>query len=110
MGQRGAEWNKADLACSFQHAALDILAEKAVEAAREKGCGTVTAGGGVIANGYLRELLSKKCAEAGLHLVLPARKRCTDNGAMIAAEGLLKYKRGEFSPLTLNAQASIPLR
>ncbi len=110
MEQRGEAWSRADLACSFQHAALDILAEKAVEAAREKGCGTVTAGGGVIANGYLRELLAARCAEAGLRLVLPAKKRCTDNGAMIAAEGLLKYKRGEFSPLSLNAQASIPLR
>ncbi len=108
--QRGEKVNRADLACSFQHAALDILVEKTVEAAREKGTDTVTAGGGVIANGYLREALQAACASAGLRLVLPAKRRCTDNGAMIASEGLIQYRAGNFSPLTLNARASIPLR
>ncbi len=110
MSQKGVSWSKADLACSFQHAALDILVEKAVEAARERGVDTVTAGGGVIANGYLRESLTKACEKAGLKLVLPTKKRCTDNAAMIAAEGLIQYRAGNFSPLTLNAAASIPLR
>lgn len=110
MSQKGAAWSKADLACSFQHAALDILAEKAAEAAKEKGCFTVTAGGGVIANGYLRETLAAACERAHLKLVLPARNRCTDNAAMIAAEGLIQYRAGNFAPLTLNAAASIPLR
>lgn len=107
--QRGESWSKADVACSFQKAALDILVHKTVEGAKEKGVNTVTAGGGVIANGYLREELSCVCAEAGLKLVLPAKKRCTDNGAMIASEGLVQYRAGNFSPLSLNAAASIPL-
>ena len=108
--QKGEAWSRADVACSFQHAALDILAKKAVEAALEKGVKTVAAGGGVIANGYLRETLEKQCKHAGLKLVLPARKHCTDNAAMIAAEGLVQYRAGNFSPLSLNASASIPLR
>ncbi len=108
--QRGEEWSKADVAASFQSAALDILAEKTVQAALEKKVHTVTAGGGVIANGYLREKLSLLCGRAGLHLVLPEKKRCTDNAAMIAAEGLLRFEAGQFSPLTINAEASIPLR
>lgn len=107
--QKGEPWSRADVACSFQHAALDILVKKTVEAAREKSVGTVTAGGGVVANGYLRESLSVACREAGLKLVLPAKKRCTDNGAMIAAEGLIQYRAGRFSPLSLNAEAYIPL-
>ena len=108
--QRGEEVNTADVAASFQAAALDILVKKTVEAAKEKGVSTVTAGGGVIANGYLRENLSRACEEAGLRLVLPVRKHCTDNAAMIAAEGLVQYRAGNFSPLSLNARASIPLR
>ncbi|MDE5896304.1 MAG: tRNA (adenosine(37)-N6)-threonylcarbamoyltransferase complex transferase subunit TsaD, partial [Clostridia bacterium] len=108
--QRGETWSKADVACSFQHAALDILVEKAIEAAREKGVRTIAAGGGVIANGYLRDLLLKTCADEGIRLVLPERRHCTDNAAMIAAEGLLQYRAGNFSELSLNAQASIPLR
>ncbi len=108
--QRGEEYSRADVACSFQHAALDILVQKTVEAAREKGTDTVTAGGGVIANGYLRESLSAMCAQAGLKLVLPAKKRCTDNAAMIAAEGLIQYRAGNFAPLSVNAAPSIPLK
>ncbi len=108
--QKGEAWNKADLACSFQHAALDILVQKAVEAAKEKGVGTVTAGGGVIANGFLRDALQKACDLEGLQLVLPIKRRCTDNAAMIASEGLIQYRAGNFAPLSLNAKASIPLR
>lgn len=110
MEQRGAVWSRADVAASFQSAALDILVQKTVEGTKEKGVNTVTAGGGVIANGYLREKLTEACKKAGLRLVLPEKKHCTDNAAMIAAEGLVQYRAGNFSPLTLNAQASIPLR
>ncbi len=108
--QRGEEVNRANVAASFQSAALDILVKKTIEGAKEKGVSTVTAGGGVVANGYLRESLTKACQEAGLKLVLPARKHCTDNAAMIAAEGLLQYQAGNFASLSLNAKASIPLR
>lgn len=108
--QKGEEWSRADVAASFQSAALDILVEKTVEGAKEKGVKTVTAGGGVVANGYLREKLTAACRAEGLKLVLPVKRHCTDNAAMIAAEGLTQYEAGNFSPLSLNAQASIPLR
>ncbi len=108
--QKGESWSRADVAASFQSAALDILVEKTVEAALQYHVGTVTAGGGVVANGYLREKLSQACERAHLKLVLPEKKHCTDNAAMIAAEGLIQYRAGNFSPLSLNARASIPLR
>lgn len=108
--EKREEVNRADVAASFQSAALDILVQKTIEGAREKDAETVTAGGGVIANGYLREKLASECEKAGLKLVLPVKKHCTDNAAMIAAEGLVQYTAGNFSPLSLNAKASIPLR
>ena len=107
--QKGEAWSRADVACSFQHAALDILVRKTVEGALETGARTVTAGGGVAANGYLRESLQDACGRAGLKLVLPVKKHCTDNAAMIAAEGLVQYRLGNFAPMCLNAEASIPL-
>ena len=107
--QRGESYSRADVAASFQSAACGVLVSRAVAAAREKGCDTVAAGGGVIANGYLRDLLAKRCGEAGLRLVLPEKKFCTDNAAMIAAEGLVQYRAGNFAPLALNACAHIPL-
>ena len=83
---------------------------------KEKKCKTIAAGGGVIANGYLRELLQKECGAAGIKLVLPEKKYCTDNAAMIAAEGLVQAAEGlvqyhakNFADLSINACAHIPL-
>ena len=42
-------------------------------------------GGGVAANGRLRDLLTAGAAERGLQLAVPERRLCTDNAAMIAA-------------------------
>ena len=107
--QTGAEYSKADLACSFQHAAVDVLVKKAIKAAKERGLKVITAGGGVVANGYLRDTLSSECADNGLIAVLPPKKMCTDNAAMIAAEGYLRYKAGDFADMTLNAKARVDL-
>ena len=107
--QKGEEYSKADVACSFQSAAIDVLVEKTMEAVKEKGVATVTAGGGVAANTYLRESLKVACDRAGVKLVLPEKRFCTDNASMIASEGLIQFKNGNFADMTLNAKASIPL-
>jgi len=107
--QKGEELPRADLAASFQSAALDILVEKAIQAAKEYNLTTVTVGGGVAANGYLREKLSKECEKNGLKLVLPEKVLCTDNAAMIGAEGYIRYLKGEFADLSLNASARVDL-
>lgn len=107
--QKGEEYSKADVACSFQSAAIDVLVEKTMEAVKEKGVDTVTAGGGVAANTYLRESLKVACDRAGVKLVLPEKRFCTDNASMIASEGLIQFKNGNFADMTLNAKASIPL-
>ena len=109
MEQSGLAYSRADVACSFQHAALDVLVKKTMEGVRETGARVVTAGGGVAANGYLRERLTCACREENVRLVLPVKKHCTDNAAMIAADGLVQYRLGNFAPLSLNAEASIPL-
>lgn len=107
--QKGESYSKADVAASFQCAAVDVLVEKTVSAALEKGVKTVTAGGGVAANAYLRESLQKECARNGLRLVLPEKRYCTDNAAMIASEGLVQFRLGNFADMSLTAKASIPL-
>ena len=107
--QKGEGYSKADVACSFQRAAVDVLVEKTVTAAKEKGVNTVTAGGGVAANGYLRQSLQAACDKNGLRLVLPEKRYCTDNAAMIASEGLVQFRLGNFAQMDLTAKASIPL-
>lgn len=107
--QKKEAWSRANVACSFQCAALDVLAEKAVAAAKELGLHTIVSGGGVAANGYLRARLSERCAAEGIRAVLPEKRLCTDNAAMIAAEGFLQYRMRHFADLTLNASANVPL-
>lgn len=108
--QKGEEISKADVANSFQSTALDVLIDKALEAVKEYGYNTVALCGGVAANGYLRENMVIKAKKAGVKTVIPEKRYCTDNGCMIAAEGYLQYKRGNFADLTLNASANVSLK
>lgn len=106
---KGESVNRANVACSFQKAAIDALVKNAMKAVKKSGYETLTAGGGVAANAYLRESLEKECAKAGVKLVLPAKILCTDNAAMIGAEGYLQYLKRNFAGLDLNAKASVKL-
>jgi N6-L-threonylcarbamoyladenine synthase len=108
--EKGEEVVKADVANSFQCSAIDVLVEKALMAADAYGYKTIALSGGVGANGYLREKLTNETKKRGLKLVLPEKKFCTDNGAMIGAEGYLQYKKRNFADLTLNASAVVPLK
>ena len=110
MEQNGQEYSREDVAYSFQKSAVDIICDKAVEACEQFSVSTLTVGGGVGANGYLRDYLTKKCLDRSIKLVLPEKTYCTDNAAMIAAEGYIQYQKGNFSTLTLNAKASVPLK
>ena len=76
---------RADLAASYQEAVVRPLAERLIDAAVEHGVGTVAIGGGVAANGRLRELVRENAAAHDLHVAIPDRGLCTDNAAMIAA-------------------------
>ena len=107
---KGETVDKENVAHSFQRSAIDVLVDKAFLALEKTGYNTITVSGGVGANGYLREYLTKKAKEQGVRLVLPEKRYCTDNACMIASEGYLQYLKGNFAPLTLNAKASIPLR
>ncbi len=107
---KGVEVNRADVAASFQSAAIDVLIDKAFKAAKQYGYKTIAVSGGVGANGYLRQKLTERAAAGNYKLILPEKRYCTDNGAMIGAEGYLQYKNRNFADLTLNAKAVIPLK
>ncbi|MBQ7348646.1 MAG: tRNA (adenosine(37)-N6)-threonylcarbamoyltransferase complex transferase subunit TsaD [Clostridia bacterium] len=106
--EKGKEINRADVANSFQHSAIDVIVEKAFKAVKKTGIKTIVISGGVGANGYLREAL-KAWAGNDVKLVIPEKKYCTDNASMIGAEGYLQYLKGNFADLTLNAETVVPL-
>jgi N6-L-threonylcarbamoyladenine synthase len=75
----------ADLAASFQVAAVDQLVAGLAAAADRTGSTTIAVVGGVAANRALREAVAARFR--GLHVVVPPFALCTDNAAMIAAAG-----------------------
>lgn len=107
--QRGEEVNRANLAAGFRRAVVDVLTDKALEAARRYNTPVLMLAGGVAANALLREELSRRAAECGRRLVVPPPVLCTDNAAMIGCAAYFKYRRGDVAPLTLNAVPGLKL-
>jgi len=63
---------------------------------------TVTFGGGVACNAYLRNRLNELCQRKGVTFVAAPPAFCTDNGAMIAFVGGYKAEQNLFSDITLD--------
>ncbi|MEZ5171043.1 MAG: tRNA (adenosine(37)-N6)-threonylcarbamoyltransferase complex transferase subunit TsaD [Acidimicrobiia bacterium] len=91
----------ADVAASFQAAVVDVLATKLDRAAGRVGAATVALGGGVAANRALRSRVAADAEAAGRAAALPGPGFCTDNGAMIAAAGYVRF--GADGPTALDA-------
>jgi N6-L-threonylcarbamoyladenine synthase len=81
LGDEEAHARRADLAAAYQHAIVEQLAKRVERALAQTGLDRLAIGGGVAANGPLRERL------AGLAgtVKVPPRALCTDNAAMIAS-------------------------
>lgn len=78
-----------DIAASFQQAAIDVLISKTKQAATKYNAKSVWLSGGVAANTLLRASLQKTLGDTPL--IVPSISLSTDNGAMIAATGALKW-------------------
>jgi N6-L-threonylcarbamoyladenine synthase len=81
LGEVETERRRADLAASYQRAIVEALAVRAERALTATGLNRLAVGGGVAANGPLRDRLS----QLGIELAVPDRELCTDNAAMIAS-------------------------
>ena len=105
--QRGNKIRKEDLACSFQTAAVEELTRKLDAALVNTGIKNVIIAGGVSANKYLRNEISKVCLKHGATLDLPDFIYCTDNAAMIGAAAYPLYLKKDFASFDLNALSNV---
>jgi N6-L-threonylcarbamoyladenine synthase len=85
LGPDEVERRRADLAASFQAAAVDQLTAKMERALKRGEWDAVALGGGVAANGPLRAAVAELCERRGLPLKLVPIELCTDNAAMIGS-------------------------
>ncbi|HTU28961.1 MAG TPA: tRNA (adenosine(37)-N6)-threonylcarbamoyltransferase complex transferase subunit TsaD [Solirubrobacteraceae bacterium] len=81
LGPEETERRRADLAAGYQRAIVEALATRAERALEQTGLQRLAIGGGVAANGPLRERLTR----LGATLQVPPIALCTDNAAMIAS-------------------------
>jgi N6-L-threonylcarbamoyladenine synthase len=85
LGPEGVAERRADLAASFQAAVVAQLTAKLKRALKRGDWEAVALGGGVAANGPLREAVARLCEEQGVRLKLVPIALCTDNAAMIGS-------------------------
>ncbi len=98
-----------NLCASFQQAVIDVLVNKALRAAHGSGCSLVTLSGGVSCNNALRSALAEACARDGLEFLACPPRFSTDNAAMIAFAGLLRFQSGYRSQLDEDIDPNLAL-
>lgn len=92
LAERLSEAQKADIAASFQHIAIETVVDKAVLAYEEFQPKSVVIAGGVAASPELRKQLKQRLP---IPIEYTDPQLCTDNGAMIATLGCYKHKLGQ---------------
>ncbi len=106
----GTAQTRADIALEAQTAVVDSLVSRTVKALRHTGLGALVVAGGVGANRYLRQQLTRQTQALGVSIWFPRIEFCTDNAAMIAMAGLLRLQRGaSLDDLAIHARAQWPL-
>lgn len=104
-----AEYNRADIAASFQKAVTDVLVDHAMAGVENYGLKKLAIAGGVASNSALLAAMRKACEERGIEFYYPSPILCTDNAAMIGAAAFYDYQNGIRSGWDLNAVPNLKL-
>jgi len=104
----------ADLAASFQRAAVGSIVNRVKNAAARfkdeyPGGTALVVAGGVAANTVLRAALTELAAASGLAFIAPPLRLCTDNAVMIAWAGVERLRRGLTDGLDFKPRPRWPL-
>ena len=88
------ETTKKNIAASFEQAVVDTLLIKCQRALGETGFESLVVAGGVSANRRLREQFTDQFTGKGIDVFFPSKPFCTDNAAMVAYTGFMRFKSG----------------
>ena len=100
------EQQRADVAASFQRAAIDCVVAKAELALQTTGLKRLCVGGGVAANQRLRARLQDMARRTKVELLVAPIELCTDN-AVMGAIAWEKVRSGQFAPLSIDIQPGL---
>ncbi|MEN3322280.1 tRNA (adenosine(37)-N6)-threonylcarbamoyltransferase complex transferase subunit TsaD [Mariniflexile soesokkakense] len=103
------EENLNDICASIQYTIIGILIDKLKLASKQTGIKHIAIGGGVSANSGIRQALKDGEQKFGWTTYVPKFEFTTDNAAMIAIVGYLKYLDGDFSEQNVAASARLKI-
>jgi N6-L-threonylcarbamoyladenine synthase len=103
------EENLNDICASIQYTIIGILIDKLKLAVAETGIKHIAIGGGVSANSGIRKALKDGEQKFGWTTYVPKFEFTTDNAAMIAIVGYLKYQEGEFANASVTASSRLKI-
>ncbi|WP_460218898.1 tRNA (adenosine(37)-N6)-threonylcarbamoyltransferase complex transferase subunit TsaD [Psychroserpens sp. MEBiC05023] len=101
--------NLNDICASIQYTIIGILIDKLKLATKQTGIHHIAIGGGVSANSGIREALKKGEQKFGWTTYIPKFEYTTDNAAMIAIVGYLKYLEGDYADQSVMASARLKI-
>ena len=101
------EENLNDICASIQHTIAEILMDKLKNAVKLTGIKHIAIAGGVSANSEIRKRLETANKHFGWTTYVPKFEYTTDNAAMIAITGYLKYLNKEYADETISAKARL---
>ena len=104
------ERDAADVAAGFQQAVADVLADRAAHALlMMPDAKLLVVAGGVAANAQVRSALAGAAAGAGVPMVAPPIRLCTDNAVMVAWAGIERLRLGLTDALDFAPRPRWPL-
>ena len=101
--------NLNDICASLQKVIVEILMDKLVMATKQTGIKTIVICGGVSANSEVRDMLKQNSEKYGWRIHIPKISYTTDNAAMIAITGQLKFESELFSNLDISANPRLKI-
>ena len=101
--------NLEDICASIQYTIIGILMDKLKLAVKQTGITHIAIGGGVSANSGIRKALKNGDQKFGWTTYIPKFEYTTDNAAMIAIVGYLKYLEKDFSDFDIMATARLKI-